>query len=327
MTELQASLRALQARLEELGDPRRSGGASRNTELFFEDGERDTPLVIVHHIRKTAGTTLRAVMSENFADAVRLHIPGLGYKKGVDTSRDVLLDANRRLWELLSVTERRALRCVASHEANFIQPFADRPTLVVSLVRQPVDRVISRYYFANRSSSQDKMAKRKANAEGGRGRGLSRVLRQRSLEDVFRLGGKKPAEISNDLRWLSLFNGQARSLLEPYHDTTALAPTAGPSPDADLWRERLFTLMGSDHLVGVSERFDEFVGLLCDRLGWQPVPVSRMKVNASRPARESLPTGLVDLIAEYNWLDGELYDRQLSAQMSAARKISGRTSG
>lgn len=195
----------------------------------------------------------------------------------------------------LAPHERRSLRCVASHEANFLQPFADRQAIVVSLIRQPVERVLSAYHFKRRSTSQ--------------------IPDNRSLDDIYRLADEDPTEVVN--KW---FNGQARSLLEPFYDTRSLQFTTGPSDDADLWRKRLFSLVDEVYLLGISERFDEFVTFLSRRLGWQKVFSPRMKVNTERPQAKTIVPDLLRTISDYNWLDLELYDRQLTKFGSASRE-------
>lgn len=285
----------IEKRLAHLGDPRAGAAVSHYTELYFgAEASGDQQLVILHHIRKTAGTSLRSVMRANHADALCSLVGPLGYDKQmaehgvgkrVYLTRSRLLELHREIWQRLAPHERRSLRFVASHEANFLYPFLDRHAIVVSLLRQPVERVLSAYHFKSRKAS----------------RGI------KGLDKIY--GDVSEGRPSKKL---FLFNGQARSLLEPFYDTRSLQPTAGPSQDADLWRKRLFSLVDEVYLLGISERFDEFVALLAGRLGWQEVFSPRMKVNTERPQREAVAPELLHTIADYNWLDQELYERQLA---------------
>ena len=291
----------IEKRLADLSDFPEEGGRSRHTELYFEPSMGDDePLVILHHIRKTAGTSLRKVIKANYPTAQFAKVPDLsyskqmaelGYRKDACCSRARLLALHREIWERLALHERRSLRVVASHEANFLQPFVDRQTIVISLIRQPVERVLSAYYFKNRSSS--------------------RIKSNLPLEETYRrMSGKEPTAILNELY---LFNGQARSILAPFYDTRSLQLTAGASADAELWRKRLFTLVDEVYFIGISERFDEFIAVLSKRLGWQDVFSPRMKVNTERPQSDAIAPQLLRTIADYNWLDLELYKRQLES--------------
>lgn len=305
----------LEKRLRGLGDVRRrQSGASRLTEMYFERDRTDAPLLIVHHIRKTAGTSLREVMKANYGQADRVLVPGVGYKKGVEVSRARMLDSHARLWQGLSPDERAALRCVASHEANFLKPFVDRPCLVATLVRQPVDRVLSRYYFANRPTSGQTTKKTRGWRNRGVRAGVSRVLRQIPLEQVYSAEGAGSADIPKNesaLGWLSLFNGQARSILEPFYDTSTLRPTEGPSEDADIWRGRLKDVVAEHYMLGVSELFEGFVEVVSQRFGWTERFSPRAKVNTGRPTADTLDEELLASIARYNWLDVEIYEQQV----------------
>lgn len=294
----------IERRLADLSDSEVQSGASHYTELYFEPVKRDDdqPLVILHHVRKTAGTSLRSVMKANYSGGQRSLVGHLGYSKDMADlghskkaylTRSRLLELHQELWRRLAPHERRSLRYVASHEANFLRPFVDRPTIVVSLIRWPVERVLSAYYFKNRSTSHG----------------------TKTLDAVYSgVGEGRPT------KKLYLFNGQARSLLEPFYDTSSLQLTAGPSDDADLWRERLFALVNDVYLLGISERFDEFVSVLSGRLGWREKFSPRIKVNTERPPAEAIAPDVLRAITEYNWLDLELYERQLARFSAASRQ-------
>jgi hypothetical protein len=312
--------RAVGERLEGLGDSRKRQGNSGFTDLYFDPkGEDDgRPLFILHHIRKTAGTSLREVVRSNYDEAGLVRIAGLGRERGVEVSRARLLEFSRELWGRLRSKERAALRCVASHEANFLEPFVDRPKIVVTLIRAPVERTLSQYYFAQRSAANLERRERAGKVSTG----LSKVLRQIPLEAIYdptraswpseirdRLDERGRKRLEDRRMWMSLFNGQARSILEPHFDVTELAPTAGPGADADVWRERLFAVVDQHYLAGTSERFEEFVADLSARFGWSAVTVPQMKVNEARPSSSSIAPDLESAIRDHNWLDMELYER------------------
>jgi hypothetical protein len=60
-------------------------------------------------------------------------------------------------------------------------------------------------------------------------------------------------------------------------------------------------------VVGITERFDESIDLLQQRIGLRTVAYERRNVAPERPLRDHLPQGLIDRIVEWNSLDIELY--------------------
>jgi sulfotransferase famil protein len=271
----------------------RPGTESGLTEYFVDDaGRADEPVLVFHHIQKTAGTSLR--------DLIRANLPPVER----ETRRydhflpmDVLLASFRRDLEEVASKRGAALRCVMSHRANFALPFIERPVEVVTIIREPVDRVVSAHYFSRpRSDPLDTM---------------------RRLRAIYtdRAGSQLSPKVAS-----TYYNLQARSLLAPYYDPAELERTRGPASDADLWRERLFTLVSERYTVGLRERLDDFVRALAARFGWEQTELPRKKASSAtrpRPAVSDLPEELQELIRDYNWLDLELYEH-CSAELYAS---------
>lgn len=88
-----------------------------------------------------------------------------------------------------------------------------------------------------------------------------------------------------------------------------LAFSAAPTPDADLWRERLFETVLPRYTMGVRERLGPLLGWLADRFGLGEIDLPRQKVTPLRPSMSETPESLRDLIRAHHWLDVELYDR------------------
>lgn len=305
-------LASIQDRLAVFQDPDRAPGGSAYTELYFHPEPRPEgapPALVFHHIRKTAGSSFRQVLRKRLKRHPAVQVPSLRHgaqAEGTVRTREALLDWHRELYERLTVEEWRRLSAVTSHEASYFLPLLEAPALGFTLVREPVDRVVSRYYFANRPPKAGTERKR----ERGIGPGIGEELREWSLEQIFeRVGGADPAELERSYAFGAFFNGQARSLLEPHHDISELTFSEGPPPDAELWRERLAAILDRHYLLGVSERFDEGVAAVAARYGWKAGRSERKKVNTARPATEQLPGELRDRVGAYNWLDAELYAR------------------
>jgi hypothetical protein len=258
---------------------------SSTTEAFFRlDGEHSGPLLLVYHIQKTAGTALRQV--------VRANLPATEVELAPDL-RDLRYEPSelaawyREWYEGLDDERRARLCCVMSHSAGYLLPALDRPAETLVLVREPLDRVLSFYWEKRRNAA--------------RRRGPDAPFNL--LEKVY--ATPPPARLPQSTP--QFFNWQSRCLLSVFYDVSGLPMTGTPPPDADLWRERLHELVERVFLVGVQERFGEFVESLAGRFGWDAF-VPQRGVNKDRPPLEEASADVRETILACNWLDTELHE-------------------
>jgi hypothetical protein len=260
---------------------------SGSTEAYFRaEDEEPCPLVVVYHIQKTAGTSLRRVVRANLPRSEVEITPDLRWLRYAP--REAL--AWYRDWYAgLDEGRRSRLCCVMSHSAGYLLPALERPAEALVLVREPVDRILSFYDYKRRNYFK----RRPADAPFV------------SLEEVFAAGADRSGKPPKLESWEQFFNWQSRSLLSVYHDLSELALSAGPPSGADTWRERLRELVDRVFLVGVQDRFGPYVELLARRFHWEPfVPSS--KVNEGAPPA-AISADLRETIRACNWLDVELY--------------------
>jgi hypothetical protein len=266
-------------------------GRSGVAQAFFRsDGGEPAPLIVVYHIQKTAGTSLRRVVRANLPPADVEVIPNLSPSARTPAR---LLDLHREWYESLDEPRRAQLCCVMSHWAGYLLPALDRPAEPLALVREPVDRTLSYYHFKQRR------------------RGPERPLEP--LEQLYETGAGGRPELMTQL-----CNWQSRALLSVFHDVSELEHSAGPSVDADVWRERLRDLVEHVFLVGVQDRFEQYVSALVRRYGWKAL-VPHSKVNPQRPPLSEVSSELRETILAHNWLDAQLYElcREVQKQREA----------
>ena len=242
-------------------------------DFWFADGPCEEPLVVFQHIHKTAGTAIRHLLHANYGDAgfEVISIPRRASRGWFAGLKDTLGDRFG------------SLRAAAGHSANWLLTLlGDRPAAAFTVVREPVDRVLSRYYFMTNPNW--------------------------TLEELY--GGRaKPQP--------AFFNGQARSLLAPLTDTSGI-PLTADTPFADKWRERLEEALAAYTVVGTQDRFDETVEALDVLPGIRRRQVYRVRINEDRPPPSTLEPKLAELIRRHNWLDEHLY-RLANERLDAAR--------
>jgi hypothetical protein len=161
------------------------------------------------------------------------------------------------------------LRVVRGHLVYGIHEFLPQGATYVTILRDPVARVLSAYYFVLRRPLNPLHQKLKRERLG--------------VEDCLRLFPERD-------------NLQCR-LIAGVKDTTI-----GDERLLDIAKENLTK---SFSVVGICERFEESLTVISTTFGWQVPFYTSQKVAKSRPTVEP---GLVNLIREHNRLDVELYE-------------------
>lgn len=222
------------------------------------------PCVLFLHIPRTGGTTLGAA-------AHHLYRPEEILELHPATRAREILDA-------LPEERLRQLRFVRGHVPYGVHTLLPTPCTYMTVLRDPVDRVLSLYAFMRKDPAHRIHTLGEAGAPG-LAEVLERRLFRRALEDAQTqlLGGVAP--------WLP-------------HE---------PATEATL-EEAKRNLESSFGLVGLTERFAETVELMRRVFGWRMDSVPSANVIPDRPRREELDPSLVALIEERNQLDLELYE-------------------
>jgi len=221
-------------------------------------------ILIFLHIPKTAGSTLHGIIERQYPSGV-LYTPD-----GVDHVGEA-----RRLRELAE-SEFSRIRVVKGHMGFFgWHECLQAPTSYVTLLRDPVERIISHYYYVLRSPSHPT---------------YERVTSERlSLAEYVET--RLTFETSNLQTRILSGTTSRREALDRGH----------------LGRART-NLARHFALAGLTERFDETVMLLRREFGWSMPFYRRRRVTRRRPTREQVGRETVECIAAHNALDSELYE-------------------
>jgi hypothetical protein len=163
-----------------------------------------------------------------------------------------------------------------------LDEYMPQPCVYITLLRNPIERIISYYYYILDNPCHH----------------LHEVLKSRKLglKDFIESG--MSTELDNFQ--LDLLATVDLALLDKY----------GPKnyPRDTLLESAKSNLLQHFAVVGVLERFDEFLILLKRFFGWQTPLYSRQNVTRGRPPRETISEDTIDAINECCKYDMKLYD-------------------
>lgn len=253
-------------------------------------------LVIFHHIPKAAGTSLLSLLRQNYPDGELLELYGRG-----GPPPPVNPAGFTKLLQEIGPAEWEKVRCIAGHSANFAIPVIEQPYELFSLIRDPVDRVISLFHYLRERPEWD-----------GVGGLAGSLIRENdwSLADILRrFEGELPIEEGDHQVFANFFNGQTRAILSAHFPVDRRIPMEG-RPAVHTEFEPVLDRVLSDHYVlGPADRYAESVKRFASEFGWKHTPVTHVNVTAGRPAAADLPPELVELIRDSNAVDQDLYER------------------
>lgn len=223
------------------------------------DGERPgDETVIFLHVPKTAGTTLNRLIEWEYP-LLQIY--------SVDP---VLFTWSTRHLHKLSVERLRRTRMFKGHMAFGLHEILPQPATYITVLRDPVDRVISAFYFMRNYKLHPQYWK----------------LRREnwSLEDFVHRSPRT--------------NVQCKIIAGAEYEEPC-TPEIGAKAIENIHRH--FSV------AGLSERFEESLALMKLRFGWKLESYSSFNVTRTRPKKRDLPQSTLDLIAEKNSFDVALY--------------------
>ena len=237
------------------------------------------PTVIFIHIPRTAGTSIRTALDSLFSPEERIYT----------YARRSWAIPPDRLGELDEGTRRRAL-LVFGHAPFGLHRDLPQRCRYATLVRDPVERVISNFYFYANT-----LAKRTARglAPGTR---MEQAVASGEIDLAGYLRSEGPAPPPNLMtRWIAGRTGTGSA------DDPVLLEKARRNID------RRF--VG----IGTTQHSQQFIDLLAEHMIWGAVTVGRVNPNPRRKQTDQLDPTVLDLARERNALDLALYEWVLEA--------------
>lgn len=218
------------------------------------------------HIPKCAGTTLtEEVIKKRFQPQELIIFYDQGTKELIKMLQEMPLERQKEI------------KCIAGHYVFGIHRFYHaRPPAYITLLRDPIERVISHYCYVLRQKSH--------------------YLNKKMIKDHLSL----KEYIKNQLS-VELDNGQTRLLAGLGHSADF-----GKCSRAMLDKAKA-NLAEFFPVVGISERFEDFLKLVNRKLGWEIPAYENRNIGKNKLQVEELDTETLEIIKENNRLDLELY--------------------
>ena len=229
--------------------------------------------LIFLHIPKTAGTTLHQIIEKQYESTSILKI-GINTQKCIDKFKN------------LPEKEREKFRVIKGHMAFGLHEFLPQPCTYITMLRDPIDRVISSYYYVLR-----------APVHYLHEYVTTTTSRQMSLKDFVCSG------ICTDLD-----NGQTRRLAGVSVGRLSGSQTVNfGESSTELLEKAKENLTNYFSVVGTLGKFDEFLLLAKQSFGWSNCYYARQNVTNKRPLKEQISEDTLETIEKYNQLDIQLY--------------------
>jgi hypothetical protein len=234
------------------------------------------PLLIFVHVPKTAGRSLHHVMFRQYADK---------HTHRINPVTPETLEAIRH-W---SPETKQSAEVIFGHfDYGMHAFFPERSGNIqyISFLREPVDRIISNYYYIKH---RDKVHR------------LHGWVKDQSIRE-FLLDERNRAETTNSaVRQLSgvtqLYSSAYITLLK---DTEPL-----PDNALELAKANVSNVF---NVVGITELFDESLLVMSQTFGWKNLYYTKINVGKGKwRTDDEITPEVIDLIKEQNQLDLELY--------------------
>ncbi|MEZ4510948.1 MAG: sulfotransferase family 2 domain-containing protein [Chloroflexota bacterium] len=229
-------------------------------------GKGEQPNLIFLHIPKSAGTTLNFILESHFSREESYSVSKSNYYPGGS------IDG----FKAMSPERHAKIRWLTGHMGYGYHDYLSGPSVYVTLLRDPVERLISNYYF-------------------------ERHLRESPIHEMIRSGKMDLREYVYYYYAIEMDNLQTRMIAGNWEKR-------GDGPcTPEMLEQAKQNLQDHFAVVGVARRFDEFYFLLRHYFGWRYVPYVTRNKTKSRPRREEVPTADRQMIKEYNRYDIELF--------------------
>lgn len=225
--------------------------------MIRANSDRET--IVFLHLPKTAGTTLNRLIEWEYP---------LSEMYSIDP---VLFEWSAAHLRKLSPRRLKRTRMFKGHMTFGIHEILPQPATYITVLRDPVDRVLSAYYF----------------------------MRSYKLHPLYWKLRRENWTLEDFVRRSQRDNVQSKIIAGAEYT---------PPCTREIAAKAQHNLRHHFSVVGLSERFEESLALMKLRFGWKLSSYSSFNVTRSRPKKRDLPESTLDFIQQKNAFDIELYE-------------------
>lgn len=227
------------------------------------------PVIIFLHIPKTAGTTLRYIIQNQYQPS---SICELYPSENIPSSPQLVAKFHE-----LGEARQEKIKIINSHFGFGFDQFLRVPYTYITFLREPINRVVSLYYYFQR-----------------RGKYLNLTLPE--FVQTY------PGVHNGITNYLS--GEMLKVQLADPEDRKRVNSRCSGSMKLELAQQNLQKHFPA---IGLTERFDESLILLKRHLGWKNPYYKKSNVSHNRSSIEDVPSETLKLITQYNQFDLQLY--------------------
>jgi hypothetical protein len=260
-------------------------------------------LLYFMHIPKTAGTTFTQILRQQY--------------EPWESFPHYLIETYLRT----PLEVRQYYRLVPGHLFYTVEHYFPRRPVTITMLREPVDRTLSQFSFIKTNIGHPFRYQVAAQT-------LTESLTHPATLPRYKNAQTRYIALDDDPRPLMAQHSLAE--LKAIAVTMILEDRYTNDPDQEGLFQKARARLDACAFVGLAERFDDSLELLCYTLGWPPITeYERVNVTEKRLHKADLTPAEYDLVREVTQLDQRLYDygRQLFearfAQMKAEKAQAG----
>ena len=223
-------------------------------------------VVIFVHIPKTAGTTLKHIIQFQFQPNNVFEFYRRKTKSQIEKYNN------------FSEAQKKQIKLVCGHSGFGLHEFLQRPCTYITFLRDPLDRVVSIYYYFKR-------------------RGWYKDVTLKDFVQTYK----------------GVHNGMTNYLSGETLKVQLADPSSREKVNSQCSDEIKFEL-AKKHLkqnfkaIGLTERFDESLILFKKKLGWEIPFYKKSNVSTNRTSIRDVPKETLRLIEKFNEFDIQLYE-------------------
>lgn len=216
------------------------------------------PIIFIH-VPKTAGRSFIKIIKRQYKNKNTFQI------------NPTAVSQSTKHFQTLSQKKRYKYKCLLGHMQYGLHQYMTPETKYISFIRNPVDRIISHYYYVIRTPEHYLYSYIQKNIV--------------SLKDYISLNS-----------YSELTNGQVR-------DISGLS-----SNDDHALNVALKNINSNFQFVGLTEYFDESLIIFQKQLNWKNIIYIKQNVSTNKPLKENIPEEILETIRQNNQLDLILYE-------------------